>query len=166
MEALKDSGRVKSIGVSNYLKEHLEAVLAKPGLKYPPVLNQIEFHPYLQHVDDAGVIEFHRANNIALQAYAPLTAVTKAKPGPVDGVYEKLAGKYGVGAGEVALRWCLDQGVAVITTSGSEERLQVYLKRLPAFKLTPKEVGEISERGREKHFRGFWGNKFEEGDKR
>ncbi|KAL2264271.1 hypothetical protein VTK26DRAFT_8474 [Humicola hyalothermophila] len=167
MEALKESGRARSIGVSNFLREHLEALLATPGgLRHPPVVNQIEYHPYLQHVDDRGFFEFHREHNVALQAYAPLTALTKAKPGPVDGVYERLAAKYGVGSGEVALRWCLDQGIAVITTSAREERLRGYMNRLPAFKLTPEEVEEISEKGKEKHFRGFWGNKYAENDRR
>ena len=162
MEALKDSGRVKSIGVSNYLREHLEVVLETA--KYPPVLNQIEYHPYLQH--EGGLVEFHREKGIALEAYSPLTAVTKAKGGPVDGVYQRLASKYGVGEGEVALRWCLDQGIVPITTSSSEQRLRTYLARLPKFKLTPREVDEIKEKGKEKHFRGFWNNKFEEGDRR
>lgn len=161
MEAIKESGRARSIGVSNFLREHLETVLATA--RHPPVVNQIEYHPYLQHT--GGLIEFHREKGIAVEAYAPLTAVAKAAPGPVDGVYERLAAKYGVGKGEVALRWCLDQGIVAITTSGNEERLKNYLAKLPKFKLTPKEVEEIAERGREKHFRGFWTSKFAEDDR-
>ncbi|KAK4149085.1 NADP-dependent oxidoreductase domain-containing protein [Chaetomidium leptoderma] len=168
MEALKDAGRARSIGVSNFLREHLEAVLATPGggPRHPPVVNQIEFHPYLQHDDDGGLVAFHREKGIAVQAYSPLTAVTKAAPGPVDEVYERVAKKYGVTPGEVALRWCLDQGIVAVTTSSNEQRLKEWMTRLPLFKLTPKEVGEISERGKEKHFRGFWNKEFAEDDRR
>ncbi|KAK3293280.1 NADP-dependent oxidoreductase domain-containing protein [Chaetomium fimeti] len=165
MEAVRASGRARSVGVSNYLREHLEATLQTPGSAGPPAVNQIEYHPYLQH-DPDGLLAYHRDKGIALQAYSPLTAVTKAAPGPVDPVYERLAEKYGVTPGEVALRWCLDQGIVAITTSSNEERLRTWMQRLPLFKLTPKEVGEIAEKGREKHFRGFWGKEFAEDDRR
>ncbi|KAH6622980.1 NADP-dependent oxidoreductase domain-containing protein [Chaetomium tenue] len=165
MEAIQASGRARSVGVSNYLRAHLEATLQTPGAAAPPAVNQIEYHPYLQH-DPDGLLAYHREKGIAVQAYSPLTAVTKAAPGPVDPVYERLAGKYGVTPGEVALRWCLDQGVVAITTSSSEERLKGWMQRLPLFKLTPREVEGIAERGREKHFRGFWGKEFAEDDRR
>lgn len=155
MEAVKASGRARSIGVSNFLQQHLEIVLATA--RVPPAINQIEFHPYLQH---GGLVDFHRRHGIALSAYGPLTAVTKAAPGPVDGAYAALAKKYGVGESEVALRWVLDQGIVVLTTSSNEQRLQRFLTRLPAFKLTAAEVEEIAELGRQKHFRGFWSVKF------
>lgn len=162
MEAIRDSGRARSIGVSNFLREHLDAVLATA--RHPPALNQIEYHPYLQHTD--GLVEYHREKGVAVAAYSPLAAVVRAAPGPVDGVYERLAGKYGVGKGEVALRWCLDQGIVAITTSGNEERLKNFLAKVPRFKLTPKEVDEVAERGREKHYRCFWTNKFAADDRR
>ncbi|KAK3304412.1 NADP-dependent oxidoreductase domain-containing protein [Chaetomium strumarium] len=162
MEALKDSGRARSIGVSNYLREHLEAVLATA--KHPPVVNQIEYHPYLQH--EGGLVDFCREKGIAVEAYAPLSAVTRAAPGPVDAVYERVAKKYGVTTGEVALRWCLDQGIVTLTTSSNEERLKEWMQRLPLFKLTPTEVEEIATKGREKHYRAFWMEKFAQGDRR
>ncbi|KAK4655722.1 hypothetical protein QC762_304920 [Podospora pseudocomata] len=162
MEAIKDSGRAKSIGVSNFLPHHLESILSTA--KHPPVINQVEYHPYLQHEDD--FVDFHRRHNIALAAYAPLTPITKARGGPVDQVYERLANKYGVGEGEVGLRWVLDQGIVALTTSKREERLKGWLSKLPKFKLTPREVKEISEAGKGRHYRGFWNNRFEEGDRR
>ncbi|KAK6068373.1 aldo/keto reductase [Seiridium cupressi] len=161
MEAIKDSGKAKSIGVSNFLQEHLETILKTARI--PPAINQIEYHPYLQHGD---LLEFHRKNNIVVSAYGPLTAVTKAKPGPLDDTYAALAKKYGVTEADIALRWCLDQGIVAITTSSNEQRLQGYLKKLPNFKLTPKEIETISELGKKKHFRGFWQDKFGNDDRR
>lgn len=55
MEEVKKKGLAKSIGVSNYLPEQLEMILA--GCEVPPAINQIEFHPYLQH---EGLVEFHK----------------------------------------------------------------------------------------------------------
>ena len=169
MEKIKDSGMAKSIGVSNFMIEHLETIFQIPGgVQYPPVVNQIEYHPYLQHVVKGGddLIAYCREKHIAIEAYSPLTAITKAKGGPVDPIYTKLAKKYGVSEAEVALRWCLDQGIVTLTTSSNEERLKGYLKKLPSFKLTPKEVEDIATAGREKHFRQFWNQNIDANDRR
>jgi len=154
LEAIHASGKAKSIGVSNFLQKDLEVILETA--KIPPAINQIEYHPYLQHYD---LVPFHKKHNIAVAAYAPLTAITKASPGPLDPVYKELAEKYKVTPGEIALRWVIDQGIVAITTSGSESRLKQYLK-IEGFKLTSEEVKKISEVGEKKHFRGFWKNKF------
>lgn len=55
MEEVKKKGLARSIGVSNYLPEQLEMILE--GCEVPPAINQIEFHPYLQH---EGLVEFHK----------------------------------------------------------------------------------------------------------
>ena len=159
MESVKKSGKARSIGVSNYLEKHLVATLATATI--PPSINQIEYHPYLQH---RNLLEYQTTKSIAASAYGPLTAVTKAKPGPVDDVMAQLAKKYYVSEGEIALRWVMDQGVVVVTTSGKEERLSDYLRAM-TFTLTPREVKEISDAGAEKHYRGFWAAKFDKNDR-
>lgn len=75
-----------------------------------------------------------------------------------------LASKYAVSEGEISLRWCIDQDIVPITTSSKEQRMSDML-RVATFKLTPKEVQEISKLGAEKHFRGFWTDKFDENDR-
>lgn len=55
MEELQQQGLAKSIGVSNYLPEHLDWILET--CKVRPAMNQIEFHPYLQHVD---LLKYHK----------------------------------------------------------------------------------------------------------
>lgn len=159
MEAIKKSGKAKSIGVSNYLIPHLKATLETATI--PPSINQIEYHPYLQHKD---LVPFHESNQIATAAYGSLTTVTKAKPGPCDIILENLSKKYYVSEGEIALRWCIEQDIVAITTSGKEERLSDYLRAL-TFKLTPKEVNDLKTAGLEKHYRGFWQKKFADDDR-
>ncbi|KAI9815681.1 MAG: hypothetical protein M1827_002077 [Pycnora praestabilis] len=133
MEKIHASGKAKSIGVSNYYPQHIAATLQTA--KVIPAINQTEFHPYLQHPELIGLQKKH---GIATAAYGPLSAITKAKPGPVDGYMTSLAEKYGVSEGEISLRWCVDQGIVAITTSKKEDRLRDYL-RATTFKLTPKE---------------------------
>jgi diketogulonate reductase-like aldo/keto reductase len=159
LEAIKESGRVKSIGVSNFIQEHLETILATA--KIPPAINQIEYHPYLQH---GNLLEFHRKNNIALSAYAPLTAIIRARPGPVDALYANLAKKHGVTEGDIALRWCIDQNIVTITTSSSEERLKSYMANVWSFKLESEETEGIAMMGKQKHFRAFQNQWIAEGD--
>ena len=159
MEDVKKSGKAKSIGVSNYLESHLKATLATAST--PPSINQIEFHPYLQH---GSLLQYHKSQNIAVSAYGPLSAVTKAKPGPCDEMLASLAKKYFVSEGDISLRWCIDQGVVAITTSGKEQRLSDYLRAM-TFTLTPKEVKDLAALGTEKHYRGFWQAKFDENDR-
>ena len=159
MEQVKESGKAKSIGVSNYLRPHLDATLKIA--KYPPVINQIEYHPYLQHGD---LVAYHKNKNIAVAAYAPLVPVTKAKGGPLDQLLEKLARKYAVGPEEILLRWCIDQGFVAITTSGKEQRMSDYLRAM-TFKLTRTEIDEISEIGKEHHHRAYWSQKFDADDR-
>lgn len=159
MEEVQKSGKAKSIGVSNYLPEHLEATLKNATI--PPAVNQLEFHLYLQR---EKIHEYCKSKGIALEAYGPLSPITKAKPGPADDVLASLAKKYYVGEGEILLRWCIDQGVIAVTTSAKQERLTDYLRVL-AFKLTPKEVEDLNKAGVEKHYRGFWAKKFEENDR-
>nr|POE93001.1 nad/nadp-dependent indole-3-acetaldehyde reductase [Quercus suber] len=160
MEAVKAQGLARSIGVSNYLPEQLGWLLA--SCKTPPALNQIEFHPYLQHPE---LLALHRAKGIATAAYGPLTAVTKAAGGPADDVLARLAKKYAVSPAEICLRWCIDQDIVAITTSSKEQRLSDYLRAM-TFKLTPAEIKAINDAGAEHHVRGFWTHKYQADDRR
>ncbi|EXJ91850.1 alcohol dehydrogenase [Capronia epimyces CBS 606.96] len=154
LEQIAAAGKAKSIGVSNFLKPHLDAILETAKVR--PAINQIEFHPYLQHGD---LLAYHKNKDIRVAAYAPLTPLIRAKGGPIDGILDSLAKKYAVSPGEILLRWSIDQDVLPITTSSSEQRLSDYL-RVFTFKLTPKEVEEISQVGNTHHYRAFWNDVF------
>ncbi|OTB05346.1 hypothetical protein M426DRAFT_138619 [Hypoxylon sp. CI-4A] len=161
VEEIKQSGRAKSIGVSNFLQEHLETILRTARI--PPAINQIEYHTYLQH---GNLVEFAQRHNIATAAYSPLTPITKASPGPVDGIFSSLARKYGVTNADIALRWIIDQGIVAVTTTTSEERVMSLKRAVFSFKLTPAEVQEISMLGNQKHYRGFFNDIYSQEDRR
>ncbi|KAL4881521.1 NADP-dependent oxidoreductase domain-containing protein [Aspergillus karnatakaensis] len=159
LEKVKQAGKARSIGVSNFLESHLSTILQTA--KIPPSINQIEFHPYLQH---GSLVPFQEQQSITTASYGPLTPAVRAKGGPLDSLLSKLASKYAVGEGEVLLRWSIDRGAVTITTSGKEARLSSYLNALN-FQLTPEEVKEISRLGEQKHFRAFWNDKFAADDR-
>ncbi|RMZ80319.1 hypothetical protein DV738_g2886, partial [Chaetothyriales sp. CBS 135597] len=159
MEQVLAEGKTRSIGVSNFLQPHIEAILKTSRVR--PAINQIEFHPYLQH---GNLIPYLKSQNIRVSAYSPLLPITKAKGGPLDSYLETLAKKYGVGPGEILLRWALDQDVIPITTSNKEQRLSDIL-RVFTFSLTPKEVEEIKTIGSTHHFRGYWTHVFDKDDR-
>lgn len=160
MEKVKKAGKAKSIGVSNFIKEDLDAVLKTAT--DPPTVNQLEFHPYLQRGD---LIPYNKEKGILVTAYGPLSPVTKAAGGPLDGYLDALATKYYVSPNEILLRWCIDQDVVPITTSHKEQRLSDYLRSM-AFKLTPKEIEEINSIGGQHHYRGFFKQRFGDDDRR
>ena len=147
MEAVQRSGKAKSIGVSNFLVEHLEAVLEIAEIV--PAINQLEYHPYLQR---EKVASFAKSKGITIAAFGPLSPIRKAKGGPLDPVLERLAKKYGVSEEAVALRWTIQTGAVAVTTSRKKERLQGYLGVLD-FELSEGEVEEMTMVGKTKHFR-------------
>ncbi|OJJ31316.1 hypothetical protein ASPWEDRAFT_54525 [Aspergillus wentii DTO 134E9] len=159
MEQVKASGKARSIGVSNFLQSHLEAVLATA--KVIPSVNQIEFHPHLQH---GGLVSFHEAKGIRTVGYGGLIPITRAVGGPLDSILANLAKKYGVGESEILLRWSLDSIGVAVTTSSKESRLASYLRVL-GFNLTREEIEEIARVGQEKHYRAFWLNQFAPDDR-
>jgi diketogulonate reductase-like aldo/keto reductase len=159
MEEVQRSGKTKSIGVSNFLKSHLEAVLEVATI--PPAINQIELHPYLPR---CKLVAYLRSKNIAISAFGTQTPMLRAKGGPLDDYLAALAKKYSVGPGEILLRWCIDQNITPITTSSREERLREYLNTL-TFKLELEEIAEISRVGEQKHHHAFWTKKFDAHDR-
>ncbi|SPO05735.1 related to aldo-keto reductase YPR1 [Cephalotrichum gorgonifer] len=161
LEDLAAAGKARSIGVSNFRKDHLEIILREA--RVVPAVNQIEFHPYLQHGD---LLDFHRKHGIVTAAYGPLVPLTRSVDGPVVPLWKSLAEKYGVTESEVGLRWALDQGVVAVTTSSKHERLRGYIERLSTFSLAEAEVREISEAGKQKHYRAFFLNRYAPDDTR
>jgi diketogulonate reductase-like aldo/keto reductase len=150
MEQVKASGRTRAIGVSNFAQEHLDAVLATARDR--PVINQIEYNPYNQ---DAKLLAYHKEQNITVAAYAPLTPIARAAPGPIDTLLKQLALKYQVSTAAILLRWCLDQDLVVISTSAKQSELHDYLDAF-AFTLAAEEVQALGELGMQKRFRSFY----------
>lgn len=160
MENVKASGKAKSIGVSNYLRPHLEATLRTAVS--PPVINQIEFQPYLQRANQ--YVPWMQENGIEIMAFKGLAPLTKGKGGPLDPILETLAKKYSVEPSAILLNWHNQQNIVAITTTRNPERLEQYKKAL-TFNLTPSEMEEITQVGLSHHFRAAHQKKFDVNDR-
>src|SRR3972149_4649798 len=94
MEALLAEGKIRAIGVSNYMVRHLEELLEHS--KVVPAVNQIELHPY-NYLYRREIVELCLKNNIQLEAYAPLTRRHRLR----DRKLRKLAAAYGKTAAQI-----------------------------------------------------------------
>lgn len=150
-ESCQEKGLARSIGVSHFLEKHIETIMKIAKVK--PAVNQLEIHPYLQRTKLRAYL---KEQGIAIHGFAALTPLTASTDGPVDQVVERLAKKYETDPASVLLRWVIDQGVVVITTSGKMERLEGYANKTWDFKLEKREIEEIAGKGKERNFRGFF----------
>lgn len=115
LEKLHADGRVRAIGVSNFLPEHLERLIGETSVV--PAVNQIELHPHLQQ---NAAREYHAEQGIATEAWSPL--------GSGKGILEipaivAIAQKHGRTPAQVVLRWHLQLGNVVIPKSVTPSRI-------------------------------------------
>jgi diketogulonate reductase-like aldo/keto reductase len=114
MEELKAEGLTRAIGVCNHLPHHLEELLRIA--EDPPVVDQVEFHPWLQQPALQAYLTEH---DIVLEAWAP---VMKGHVAEVAALVE-IAARLGVTPAQVALRWIIQQGYVAIPKSVHEPRI-------------------------------------------
>lgn len=118
LEQLLRDGRVRAIGVSNFLPEHLDKLVGLGGTV--PAVNQVELHPALQQRDVAGS---NAAHGVATEAWSPLAQ------GAVLGepAVTAIAAEHGVTPAQVILRWHLQQGRIIIPKSVTPARIRENL---------------------------------------
>ena len=113
-EELYEEGKIKAIGVSNFLPHHLEA-LAKTA-KTLPMVDQIKLHPGVIQDETVKYCIQHR---ILLEAWSPLAS------GSIFGNedMQKLAKKYNKSIAHICIRWCLDRGFLPLPKSVTPSRI-------------------------------------------
>jgi len=134
LEKLLADGVVRAIGVSNFLPEHLERLLAETEIV--PAVNQIEIHPTLQQADVAA---FSRSKGIAPEAYSPLGRGADLTSDAVT----SIAQTYGKSPAQVVIRWHLQNGTIVIPKSVTPERIAENFNVFD-FTLTDDEIAAIN----------------------
>lgn len=133
LEELKTDGLIKSIGVSNFWPEHLEALFQTANII--PAMNQIEFHPgYWQQ----EVTDYCKQKGIAVQSWSPMAR------GKVFGneTLERIATKHNKSVSQVCLRWIIQKDVIVIPKSTDLSRIKENID-LFDFELSKEEETEI-----------------------
>jgi diketogulonate reductase-like aldo/keto reductase len=123
LETLLADGKVRAIGVSNFMVDHLTQLLDVASVV--PAVNQIELHPYFQQPE---VQAKNADNNILTQAWSPIGGITFYRDGEhtstlQDPVIAGIAEAHGKTAAQVMLRWGIHQGRSVIPKSTKPARI-------------------------------------------
>jgi len=122
LEKLLADRKVRAIGVSNFMPEHLQRLLANASVV--PAVNQIEVHPYFQQT---ALQRLHAEHGILTQAWSPIGGITayggKDKRTFDDPTLREIAGRHGKSAAQVMLRWHLQEGRSAIPKSTKPARI-------------------------------------------
>jgi 2,5-diketo-D-gluconate reductase A len=147
--ALKQMGKTRSIGVSNFNQDHLDEI-KQAGLPMPDA-NQIELHPWSQKPD---LLSYMAENGIAPIAYSSLVPLStwrtqegqsSAKTGAMraDGsAFTSMATKYGVSEAQLLLRWGVQNGYAVLPKSLNLDRMRQNID-LAGFQIDDADIAAI-----------------------
>lgn len=113
-EKLYRDGRIRAIGVSNFLAHHIQALMEDGEIM--PMVNQIEYHPGFGQVESA---DFCQKNGIIVQAWSPFGTGDVLKNTELSGIAEK----YGKTTAQVCLRWLIQKDIVPLPKSVHEERI-------------------------------------------
>lgn len=163
MEELYFEGKCRVIGVCNFNVEELERIMKVAKVK--PMVNQIEYHLYLQN-QSPGIVEYCKKNSILLEAFAPLTPILDAKVGsndhPLKNIIAAMAAKYKVQPSSICLRWIFQSGVLPVTTTSNKHRMEQAFEMF-TFELSQQDFDLLKETGAKLHVRTMFAKMF--GDK-
>jgi 2,5-diketo-D-gluconate reductase A len=123
LETLLADGRVRAIGVSNFMPQHLARLLEVSSVV--PAVNQIEVHPYFRQSD---VLDVNASHGVVSQAWSPIGGITFYRDGSrgstlADPAIQEIASAHGKTAAQVMLRWHLQQGRSAIPKSVTPSRI-------------------------------------------
>ncbi|OOY28199.1 oxidoreductase [Thioclava sp. L04-15] len=132
---LREEGRIRAIGVSNFLPDHLERLIEETG--EAPAINQIELHPYFQQAKQR---EVHEKLGIATECWSPLGQGEALS----DAILTEIASRYGKSAAQVILRWQIQLGLVTIPKSSNHDRMRENISIFD-FELTEAEMAQIKD---------------------
>ncbi|MFI9832834.1 aldo/keto reductase [Streptomyces sp. NPDC051913] len=142
LEKLLADGKVRAIGVSNFMPEHLDRLLKETSVV--PAVNQIEVHPYFQQT---SLQDVHAEHGILTQAWSPIGGITSYRGGDKstfdDPTLQEIAGQHGKSAAQVMLRWHLQEGRSAIPKSTKPARIAENFDVFD-FELTAEQLAAIN----------------------
>lgn len=115
LERIYQSGRTKSIGVSNYTIKHLEQLISTSAIV--PAVNQVEFSPYLYQKQ---LLDYCKEKNIIIESYTPLIRGKKFN----DPKLINIAEKHNRTPAQILIRWAIQVGTVVLPKSVKPERIK------------------------------------------
>ncbi|MCF0145196.1 MAG: aldo/keto reductase [Eubacterium sp.] len=129
---LYKQGRVRSIGVSNFLEHHLKALMET---EIRPMVNQLEIHPGYPQLE---IMDYCQKNGIVVEAWSPLGRQRVAE----EELLVSLAEKYGRTVSQICLRWCVQHGTIPIPKTSRRERMEENLNVFD-FEITDEDMAAI-----------------------
>jgi alcohol dehydrogenase (NADP+) len=171
MNRCRKRGLARHLGVSSFTVPHLQAILDICNSEIdtsPPALNQIELHPLLPQPD---LLAFMQLHNIALEGFASLTPLTfhpsslqeQEVKDRVIACAASLASRHGAKeVSSVLLRYAIDLGASVVTTSSKRTRLETHLTETQTFTLSAKDVAALELAAGPVRVRGFFAKEMDE----
>ncbi|KAG8727108.1 hypothetical protein FRC11_013899 [Ceratobasidium sp. 423] len=146
MIKLRETGKVKSIGVSNFPVRILKTIIAETGVV--PAVNQVEAHPLLLQDD---LVEYCKEQNIHISAYAPLGNNLQGEVRIIDhDVVKKLAAELGKTPAQVLIAYGVKRGYSVLPKSVTESRIR---SNFEDFELPDDAYNQLVELGRKQPLR-------------
>jgi 2,5-diketo-D-gluconate reductase A len=136
---LRDEGLVRTIGVSNFTRHHLDRIIAETGAT--PAVNQIELHPYFPQVE---MRRHHEQLGVRTQSWSPMG---KRQAPYAKGPVRRAAQTHNVEPGQVILRWQHQLGALPIPKSSHRER-QMQNLQIFDFQLSDAEMAAITALGK------------------
>ena len=113
-EKLYKDGKIRAIGVSNFLPNHMDSLIANSTIK--PMVNQIEVHPGYAQLELA---DYCKKNGIVVEAWSPLGSGAVLK----DPLLAEIAAKYGKSVAQLCIRFALQQDIVALPKSTNPERI-------------------------------------------
>jgi methylglyoxal/glyoxal reductase len=142
MEELLATGKVRAIGVSNFLQPHLDELLGHASVV--PAVDQVELSPFLYQRD---LLEYCRGHGIQLEAYSPLTRGRRLD----DPTLTAVGARYGKSTAQVLIRWALQHDLVVIPKSVTRRRVLANADVFD-FELGPDDMAVLDALDEGRHF--------------
>lgn len=134
MEELVREGKIRAIGLSNFLPHHIENILEDCTVK--PAVDQIEYHPgYSQE----AVVQYCKERDILVQAWSPIGRQRVL----TEPLVQELAGKYGVSPAKICLKFAVQRGIIPLPKSSSMERMKENLD-LWSFEMDEEDIWRLA----------------------
>ena len=135
LEELYAEGKIRAIGLSNFLPHHIEELME--GAKVKPMVDQIEFHPGWAQLE---ISEYCRKKDIVVEAWSPLGR----KDALDNEVLREIGAKYQKGTAQVCIRWVMQHGILPLPKTVNPDRMAENADVFD-FELTAEEMRTIDE---------------------
>ncbi|KAG0676417.1 D-arabinose 1-dehydrogenase (NAD(P)(+)) [Pichia californica] len=148
---LKDSGKAKAVGVSNYTVQMLERIIKETGVI--PACNQVELHPHLPQLE---LYNYCSEKGIILEAYSPFGS--SGAPNLKIPLIIELAKKYNVSSADIIVNYCIAKKIVVLPRSSNIERIKKGYALINMEKSDVDALDNYGSKNPKRYIKDSWGD--------